>query len=74
MRGFILIFNFLFSPIIGVQVCPFNKGTQFEILDVGMREKDLQQYFIEIFFENRETRKFMDNLLLDCRLVTCFKY
>ena len=45
-----------------------NKGTQFEILDIGMQDDYLREDFVKIFFENRETRKFMDDLLLKCRL------
>ena len=39
-----------------------------DILDIGMRDVTLRPYFTEIFFENGETREFMDRLLLECRL------
>ena len=43
-------------------------GTMMDILDIGMRDVTLRPYFTEIFFENGETREFMDRLLLECRL------
>ena len=45
-----------------------NLGTMMDILDIGMRDVTLRPYFTEIFFENGETREFMDRLLLGCRL------
>lgn len=48
--------------------CNLDKGTMMDILDIGMRDVSLRPYFTEIFFDNDETREFMDRLLIECRL------
>ena len=59
-----MIVIFLLSSVAGQ--CPFGKGTLMEIVDLGMNN-GLSVEIEEIFWTNPTTRKFMDELILNCR-------